>query len=112
MPFLRACLPHSALFACCHSYRLAARSPAVSPLRPASRVEERGAISCLPCLSSSFSVAVSMRVRCHERRAEMMDEMMSRTLLASFFSFSRPAPSRLFSSICLLDAFPRPPGVG
>lgn len=53
-----------------------------------------------------------MRVRCHERRAEMMDEMMSRTLLASFFSFSRPAPSSLFSSICLLDAFPRPPGVG
>lgn len=53
-----------------------------------------------------------MRVRYHERRAEMMDEMMSRTLLVSFFSFSRPAPSRLRLSVCLLDMFPRPPGVG
>lgn len=30
---------------------------------------------------------------------------------SSFFSF-RPAPSRLFSSVCLLNVFPRPPGRG
>lgn len=42
-------------------YRPAARFPAVSLTRPVVRVDERGVISCLPRLSSSFSVAVFLR---------------------------------------------------
>lgn len=39
-----------------------------------------------------------MRVRCHMRRAEMMDEMMSRPLRACFLSF----PFALPPLVCLL----------
>lgn len=54
-----------------------------------------------------------MRAQGHVRRAEMMDEMMSRTLLASFFFLSLALPPLvgLPRSACF-DLFPRPPGVG
>ena len=88
-------------------YRPAARFPTVSSLRPVLRVDERGAISCLPCLSSSLSVAVFMRVRCHERR----DEMMSRPLRACFLSFFL-SPFSLFPALIGLPALACPPPAG
>lgn len=54
-----------------------------------------------------------MRVRCHMRRAEMMDEMMSCPLRACFLSFPFSLPPLVGSRLsACFGLFPRPPGVG
>ena len=88
VPCVLACLIaisliHRFLVSLCGSF-----IPPSRLFRPASRVDERGGMSCLPRLSSSLSLAAFIRNRCHVRRAEIMDEMMSRLLLASFLSLS------------------------
>lgn len=77
---LRACSPHPVSLAplaspVVISYRHRCPLPRRLALLPVSRVDRRGAISCLPCLSlssPSISAAAFMRARCHARRAEMM----------------------------------------
>lgn len=83
----RAALPFCLLVS---PYRLVSHRLA---LRPVVRVDRRGAISCLPRLPHSFPwIACRACSMPHERRDEMMDEMMSRPLLAFFLLFLSPYP--------------------
>ena len=108
----------SCVLAWVHSILLIRRPP-VSSLLPASsssrhsprracRMGGERLVACVPLVSRILSLGLrAWRIRCHERR----DEMMSRPLLAFLsFSFSRPAPSPRLSSVCLLCIVPPPPG--
>lgn len=54
-----------------------------------------------------------MRVRCHMRRAEMMDEIMSRQLRACFLSFPFALPPLVGSRLsACFGLFPPPAGRG
>ena len=97
------------------------RRPPVSPRCPLPRrlvYPPRSLVSmggerlvALLCLVS-FSAIAFMRVRCHERRDEMMDEMMSRPLLAFILSFLSPDPLLRVLPCLRASISPSPAGSG